>query len=112
MGGADIEPEISQGAPKAGSAALTFDLAAYLHYVEDFDLTEAEQAKLLEELWAVMVAWVDLGLRIHPVQQATGAAGPENLAPDSGAMLASKGSSNKNNNKMSAHRSRELAGGE
>ena len=41
-----------------------------MHYVEDMDLTEAQAIELLRAIWAINVAWVDLGFGINPIQQA------------------------------------------
>lgn len=87
---------------------LTFDPDAFRDHLEDFEMSGADETAFLKALWSILVGFVDLGFEIHPVQQAIGAAGPEILAPDSGVMLASKRSSIKINNKMSAHRSPEL----
>lgn len=58
------------GGTEAGFAPLTFDPTAFIAYVEDADLTEAQQYELLGAVWAIMVAFVDVGFGIHPVQQA------------------------------------------
>lgn len=49
--------------------ALHFDPAEYQRFVEDSDLTPAQQRELLEALWVIIVGFVDLGFGIHPVQQ-------------------------------------------
>lgn len=48
--------------------SLVFDPEKYRQYVRDFDLSEAEQEELLQAIWAIMVAFVDFGMKIHPVQ--------------------------------------------
>jgi len=76
--------------PASGYQVLTFDAQTYCEYLSGFDLSEAEQAQVLEALWAIMVAFVDLGFRIHPVQQAAGEPGDtmtETVVPRSGPML-------------------------
>lgn len=55
---------------ETGFAPLRFDPAEYMHYVEDMDLTEAQAIELLRVIWAINVAWVDLGFGINPIQQA------------------------------------------
>lgn len=50
--------------------ALTFDWRAYEKYLDDDDLTDEQKRQCLETLWELMVAFVDLGFNIHPVQQA------------------------------------------
>jgi len=78
--------------PTSEYRALTFDAQTYCEYLSGFDLSEAEQAQILEALWAIMVAFVDLGFQIHPVQHAAGR--PDDMAtefvvPDSGPMVSS-----------------------
>jgi hypothetical protein len=85
--------------------SLSFQAGAYDEYRADFEMTEAEWADLLKILWPIMVAFADYGLGMHPLQHVLGlAVAPENLAPDSEDMLASQGSSFKNNNKMTGPR--------
>jgi len=70
--------------------ALAFDAEEFCQYVADYELTEAQQAELLEALWAIMVAFVDIGFCIHPVQQASGSSPScQDLASTFGGMLAS-----------------------
>lgn len=91
------DPYSGPGAPfgstdAASFPALSFDPDAYAGFLDDGEMTEAQQREFLEALWSILVAFVDLGFRIHPVQQAiegvnTSAAVVE---PDSTTMLACK----------------------
>lgn len=58
--------------------ALSFDADEFIQYVKDHDLSEAEAYEFLATVWVYVVAWVDMGFGIHPIQQAqkarTGAA--------------------------------------
>ena len=49
---------------------LEVDVEKYLHYTRAFDLPEDQQAQLIEAMWQIMKAFVDIGFEIHPVQQA------------------------------------------
>jgi hypothetical protein len=49
--------------------ALTLDLARYEGMLADPALSEAERRAILEALWEIVVAFVDLGFGIHPLQQ-------------------------------------------
>ena len=41
-----------------------------MRYLAGSDLSDAQKQMLLQELWAIMVAFVDMGFGISPVQQA------------------------------------------
>ena len=57
------------GQTTSGSA-LTLDVEYFQSLLDDSDAPEAEKRKLIEELWSIIVGFVDLGFGIHPVQQA------------------------------------------
>jgi|CXWK01.1.fsa_nt_gi hypothetical protein len=50
--------------------ALTVDWARYAALIDDPDISAADKQEFLETLWSIMVAFVDLGFGIHPLQQA------------------------------------------
>lgn len=52
-----------------------FDPEAYLHYIEDLDLTEEEARQLLEVWFQIVLQFVDLGWGLHPIQQSCGQVG-------------------------------------
>ncbi|MDR6871131.1 hypothetical protein J2Y55_002139 [Bosea sp. BE125] len=60
----------SPGLSPGQSTALSFDVEAYLPYVQEFDVSDAQSRELLGALWSIMVAFVDLGLPLAPVQEA------------------------------------------
>jgi hypothetical protein len=47
---------------------LEIDLERYQTYVDDNDLSEDQKADFVNALWTVIVAFVDLGYGVHPVQ--------------------------------------------
>lgn len=49
---------------------LTIDWDLYGEYLQDSDLTEDEQREFIQTLWNIVVAFIDLGFSIHPMQQA------------------------------------------
>ncbi len=53
--------------------ALTIDWELYLGYLENSDLSYDQKIEFVRTLWSIQVAWVDLGLGLHPVQQAVDA---------------------------------------
>jgi hypothetical protein len=50
--------------------SLTIDWELYAEHLEDSDLTDDQKREFIETLWNIVVAFVDLGFGIHPVQQA------------------------------------------
>jgi hypothetical protein len=50
--------------------ALTLDVALYQAWLDGAELSDAEREAFLESLWSIMVAFVDLGFGVHPMQQA------------------------------------------
>ena len=67
---------------------LRFDPQAYMDYVKDADLTEAEAHELLQAIWLVITSFVDMRFGIHPIQQAIkGRNGDSSLDRDSSRMV-------------------------
>ncbi len=63
--------------------ALTLDVALYENYLTDSDLSEDQKREFLETLWSIIVAFVDLGFGVHPLQQASEACGQNSDLPSS-----------------------------
>ena len=103
--GAALPPPIEADAN--GFAPLQFDPAPYRAHVADLGLDADHEVELLRTLWAIMSSFVDLGFRIHPVQQALSA---RDVTPDNflgvmmADMLASDNNSISNINDMPASR--------
>lgn len=51
---------------------LGFDIMLYQEILNDPSVPDEQKQEMLEILWAVAVACVDMGLGLHPVQQACG----------------------------------------
>ncbi len=49
---------------------LTIDWRKYEKLLEESDLSDEEKQEFLRTLWNIIVAFVDLGFGVHPVQQA------------------------------------------
>lgn len=52
--------------------SLTIDWEAYLPFLENEDISEDQKRVLIETLWGIMAAFVDLGFKVHPVPHACG----------------------------------------
>lgn len=58
-------------APAATSSPASHeDLREYLAFLDDTNLSEAQKIELLQTLWSIMSAFVDLAFGTDPVQQA------------------------------------------
>jgi hypothetical protein len=89
------DPHSGLDAPPSGAPpypALSFDPEPYAQYLDDCELTEAQKQEFLEALWSILVAFVDLGFSVHPVQQALEGVNTSSAAvePDSATMLGCK----------------------
>lgn len=40
--------------------------------LDDSDLTEEQKRRVLEDLWSIIVNFVELGFQVHPVQEVCG----------------------------------------
>jgi hypothetical protein len=67
--------------------ALTFDAQEFVHFLAESDWTEEQKLEFIQELWQIVVSFVDLGFDLHPVQQVI--ASPSMLEPDSDGVLES-----------------------
>ena len=52
--------------------ALRFDWTDWLPYLEDQDIPEGQKRELIETLWSIVVAFVDLGWQINPKAEFAG----------------------------------------
>jgi len=52
--------------------ALRFDWTDWLPYLEDQDISEVDKRALIETLWSIVVAFVDLGWQLNPKPEVCG----------------------------------------
>ena len=69
MSAADTENHLKPPVP-----ALRFDWADWLPYLEDEDIPEDQKRALIETLWSIVVAFVDLGWQLNPKSEIGGEA--------------------------------------
>ena len=50
---------------KATKATVTFDWSEWLPYLADTDATPAQKRELIETLWSIVLAFVDLGYAVQ-----------------------------------------------
>lgn len=53
------------------TSALVFHIEDYRHFLDDYDLSQAEADEFLTTLWNIMVQCTDMGFGTHPFQQVT-----------------------------------------
>lgn len=68
-----MENDLTQG--RGTRRSLQVDIARYQAMLDAPDLDDEQKRQFVEALWHVIVAFVDLGFQIHPVQQACGQVG-------------------------------------
>ncbi|WP_395664441.1 hypothetical protein [Methylocella sp.] len=75
---------------------VTVDVRKYQSYLDESGLSEEKKAEFLQALWSIVVAFVDLGFGVHPLQEVCGQnSEPASQGPKEGFdLLASKGSNN------------------
>ncbi|HFE37485.1 MAG TPA: hypothetical protein ENK06_03565 [Gammaproteobacteria bacterium] len=49
---------------------LTIDYDLYWHHLENSDLSDQQKRDFLDELWSIIVFFVELGFNVNPLQQA------------------------------------------
>ncbi|MCR8723074.1 hypothetical protein [Frigidibacter sp. ROC022] len=52
---------------------LEIDVERYQSYLDNCDISDEQKAEFLKALWTVIVAFVDIGYGVHPVQKVGGA---------------------------------------
>ncbi|QAX31059.1 hypothetical protein [Leisingera sp. NJS204] len=56
----------------AAKPSLEIDTAKYQAYLDDPSLTNAQKEEIMQALWSIIVAFVDLGFGVHPAQEVCG----------------------------------------
>lgn len=56
----------------AAKPSLGIDTAKYQAYLDDPSLSEAQKEEIVQALWSIIVAFVDLGFGVHPLQEVLG----------------------------------------
>lgn len=51
---------------------VTVDVKKYQSWIDDSDLSEEKKEEFLQALWSIVVAFVELGFGVHPLQEACG----------------------------------------
>lgn len=51
---------------------VTVDVEKYQSYLNDTDMTPEQKEAFLQDLWAIVVSFVELGFGVHPLQEVCG----------------------------------------
>ncbi len=90
--------------PAADSAPdwrpLSLDTAAYRHHLADYDWTDAQKDQFIEDLWKILVGFIDRDLGLDPLQHVMPR--PTTLDRDSDTMVASDRFSNSNKKEVAS----------
>ena len=65
----DKENSVMNGPTGSSRRRLEIDVEKYQALLDDPSLTEDQKRQLIEALWSIIVAFVDLGFGVHPMQQ-------------------------------------------
>lgn len=64
----DIQDSSAAGDASSNRSVLEIDFAKYLECTKNFDATEEQQRELIISLYQIMLAFVDMGFDLNPVQ--------------------------------------------
>ena len=53
----------------AAAPIFAVDVEKYRAWLDEADLTPAQEAEVLEALWSIVVMFVELGFGVHPLQE-------------------------------------------
>lgn len=56
----------------AAQPSVTIDVEKYQHFLDNSGMNPEERRAFLEALWSIVVAFVDLGFGVHPLQEVCG----------------------------------------
>lgn len=56
----------------AAKPIITVDVQKYQAYLDDPELSDAQKEEFLQALWSIVVAFVELGFGVHPLQEVCG----------------------------------------
>ena len=51
---------------------VTVDVEKYQHFLDNTAMTPAQKQAFLQDLWSIVVAFVELGFGVHPLQEVCG----------------------------------------
>jgi hypothetical protein len=70
--GTTSRSEISGNFGAAARPIVTVDVEKYQSYLDGSNMTDRQKEEFLQALWSVMMTFVELGFRVHPLQEVCG----------------------------------------
>jgi len=61
--------------PMNDQPVITVDYEEFAHLIDNPDLSEDQRQEFLQAIWNIIVAFIDFGFDVHPVQLALNASG-------------------------------------
>ena len=82
----DIEKalEAAASAEAGARSTLQVDFELYQGFLDDADISEEQKRQMIEALWSIIVAFVEIGFGVHPVQEACEAADKDKIEAGNG----------------------------
>ena len=63
---------LSENFASTAQRVITVDVALYEKYLRDADMSPEQKEEFLDAMFSILIAFVELGLRVHPLQQVVG----------------------------------------
>lgn len=69
---AESPPFMGDEFSRVANKTLTIDVAKYQEYLDGADMTQEQKEDYLRAVWTVVMAFVELGFGVHPLQEVWG----------------------------------------
>ncbi|MEL6477377.1 MAG: hypothetical protein AAFR17_08625 [Pseudomonadota bacterium] len=68
----DLKDAMNKADERPARPKLELDAEKYQRYIDDPSLSRAEKEQVLEALWSIIIAFVDLGFDVGPASESCG----------------------------------------
>ena len=66
------DQQLSGPFKQSARSIVTVDVERYQDYLDGADMTDAQKEEFLQALWSMVVAFVEMGFGVHPLQEICG----------------------------------------
>lgn len=70
--GSDAVHNMADAFAVSANPVVAIDVEKYQSWLDDSDLSDQEKQEFLQALWNIVVAFVELGFGVHPLQEVCG----------------------------------------